>query len=68
VLASLLPRTSHDAPFEGRGGTLTCGPTSDGSRCLWKGAEIVGGTVGKGLTPEALERITRDLRAGAVRS
>jgi hypothetical protein len=68
VLGSLLPSTSNDAPFEGRGGTLTCGPTSDGSRCLWKGAEIVGGTVGKGLTPEALERITRDLRAGAVRS
>lgn len=68
VLGTLLPSTSDDAAYEGRGGTITCGPTADGSRCLWKGSDIVGGTVGKGLTPEALERITRDLRAGAVRS
>ena len=67
VLGSLLPSTSDDAAFEGRGGTITCGPTTDGSRCLWKGAEIVGGTVGKGLPPVALAAITRDLRAGAVR-
>jgi hypothetical protein len=68
VLGSLLPDTSDEAPYEGRGGTLTCGPTADGSRCLWKGAEIVGGTVAKGLPPQALADITRDLRAGAVRS
>ncbi len=67
VLGSLLPSTSDDAAFEGRGGTITCGPTTDGSRCLWKGSEILGGTVGKGLTPQALAAITRDLRAGAVR-
>lgn len=69
VLGGLLPpTTTGDARLEGRGGTLTCGATADGSRCLWKGAEIVGGTSAVGVAPEVLEQVTRDLRAGAISS
>jgi hypothetical protein len=69
VLDPLLPAsTGDDVRYEGRGGTLTCGPTATGSRCVWKGAEVLGGTFADRIPPEALQTITRDLRAGAIRS
>lgn len=63
----LPPGIGADAEFDGRGGPLVCGPTIGGSRCLWKSGDVVGGTSGAGLPPDQLERITRDLRAGALR-
>ncbi|HSP36501.1 MAG TPA: hypothetical protein VLR26_01980 [Frankiaceae bacterium] len=69
VVAQLLPPSvSGDIDYEGRGGSLTCGATADGSRCLWKSSSIVGGTSAKGVPPDALEKVTRELRAGALRS
>jgi hypothetical protein len=68
VLSELLPPvTGSDLEYEGRGGALNCGATAEGSRCVWKNGEIVGGTAASRLAPDVLERFTRDLRAGALR-
>jgi hypothetical protein len=67
LLSSLLPDvTGDELVYEERGGPITCGATATGSRCVWKSADIVAGTTA--ATPPAdLERISRDLRVGAVR-
>jgi hypothetical protein len=68
VLGSLLPPvTGGESETPGRGGPVACGATATGSRCLWKSGDIVGGTSANGVSPEVLDGLTRDLRAGAVR-
>jgi hypothetical protein len=68
VVASLLPPvTTGDNEYQGRGGPLECGATADGSRCVWKSTDLVGGTSARGMAPDTLEKVTRDLRAGAIR-
>lgn len=68
VVEQLLPpAVGADNDYQGRGGPLTCGATADGSRCVWKSSDIVGGTSARGVPPDQLEKITRDLRAGAIR-
>jgi hypothetical protein len=68
VVSSLLPPvTADDNDLSGRGGPLNCGATAEGSRCVWKSTDLVGGTSARGMAPAALEKITRDLRAGAIR-
>ena len=68
VLSSLLPPvTGSDLEYEGRGGPLNCGATANGSRCVWKSSDMVGGTAATGVAPNVLEQVTRDLRGGAIR-
>jgi hypothetical protein len=67
VLSGLLPASTADLDYDGPGGPVTCGPTADGSRCLWKNGDLVGGTAARGTPPEALAALTRELRGGAVR-
>jgi hypothetical protein len=68
VLSSLLPAVvSGELVYTGRGGPLDCGATADGSRCVWKSSDVVGGTSAKGVSPTELEKTTRDLRAGALK-
>jgi hypothetical protein len=69
VLSSLLPTVVADEiEYKGRGGPLNCGTTADGSRCVWKSSDVVGGTSAKGVPVAELEKTTRDLRAGALGS
>lgn len=68
VVGGLLPPvTGADNDYSGHGGPLTCGATAQGSRCVWKSSDLVGGTSASGMPPEALEKITRELRANAIR-
>lgn len=69
IISSLLPPVvSGDIDYTGRGGPLNCGATAEGSRCVWKSGDIVGGTSAKGVPPAELENTTRDLRAGAFKA
>jgi hypothetical protein len=69
VISSLLPPVvSGDSEYSGRGGPLNCGATADGSRCVWKSSDVVGATSAKGVSPTELEKTTRNLRAGAIKS
>lgn len=68
VVEQLLPPvTGNDNEYREDGPPLTCGATADGSRCAWTGSDLVGGTSARGIAPEQLEKITRLLRAKAIR-
>jgi hypothetical protein len=67
VLARLLPdATGGDITFEGNGGPISCAPTAQGSRCVYKNGNEVGGTSAAGITPPALAEVTRTLRIGVT--
>jgi hypothetical protein len=68
VVEQLLPPvTGADNEYRNDGPAQTCGATADGSRCAWTSGDLVGGTTARGIPPEQLEKITRVLRAKAVR-
>jgi hypothetical protein len=67
LLSGLLPPvTGADLDYTGSGGPINCGATSNGSRCVWKSGDLLGGTAATGVAPDALERLTRDLRTSAL--